>query len=203
VTDDGAPISTRLLDTLLDDMSISELAPVRDIEWARQRWVGKQVWLKPAPYRVELMTYDAENDKWDSIKVKNASAVTVIDAVASDDAHAPVRLIMRTKNSEEGYIDVSVMNASPDALLNGSAHYENHFFETDPRLKYKWSPKVWAAIEAQKVFVGMTREQACLSWGTPSDINKTSSGGKTREQWVFGRLGYLYFVDGLLSSVQN
>jgi hypothetical protein len=203
VTDDGAPISTRLFDSFLDDISILELGPVRDIEWARRRWLGKHVWLKPALCRAEQMPYDVELDKWDSVPGKNASAVTVIDVVASDDAHAPVRLIMRTKGGEEGYIDISVMNAPPYALLNGAAQYEHRFFENDPRLKYKWPSKVWAAIEQQKVFVGMTREQARLSWGRPCDINKTTSGGKTREHWVFGHRRFLYFIDGLLSVIRD
>lgn len=203
VTGDGALISTRLLDSPFDDISISDLAPLRDIEWARQRWLGKQVWLKPSPYRVELMTYDAETDKWDSISVKNATAVTVIDVVASNEVHAPVRMIMRTKDGDEGYVDVSVFDAPPNSLLNAGAHFDRHFFETDPRTKHQWSIKTWAAIEQQKVFVGMTREQARLSWGTPSSINKTTVAGKTREQWVFGRLGYLYFTDGILTGIHN
>jgi hypothetical protein len=202
-TEDGRRLTSRLLNVLLDDISVSEFAPVRDIEWARQRWLGKQVWLRPSPYRVELMIYDAAIDELDSIEVKNLSAVTVTDVVASDEEHAPVRLVMRTKSAEEGYVDVTIYEAPRDAILSSLRHHSRAFFEDDPRLKYKWPVKIWNAIEQQKVFAGMTKEQVRLSWGHPSDIKKTISSGKTREQWVFGRLGYVYFTDGIVTLIQN
>lgn len=40
-------------------------------------------------------------------------------------------------------------------------------------------------------------------WGKPERVNRTITGNTTREQWVYGNRNYLYFVDGVLTSIQN
>lgn len=69
--------------------------------------------------------------------------------------------------------------------------------------KKKWSKRVWAAIDSQKVFIGMTDEQARLSWGEPDDINRTINAAGTFEQWVYGSGSYLYFTNNKLTTIQN
>lgn len=66
-----------------------------------------------------------------------------------------------------------------------------------------------AAEEAKKrksegVRIGMSREEAAASsWGKPQHINTTTRASGTREQWVYGDGNYLYFNDGVLTSIQN
>ena len=58
----------------------------------------------------------------------------------------------------------------------------------------------------QGVVIGMTQERVLLSnWGKPDHVNKTHRGdGSVHEQWVYGgRHNYLYFEDGILTSIQN
>ena len=62
---------------------------------------------------------------------------------------------------------------------------------------------MWAAIEEEKVFMGMTEDQALMSWGNPKTVNRTVTGSGVDEQWVYGSSSYLYFKKGLLSSIQN
>ena len=60
--------------------------------------------------------------------------------------------------------------------------------------------------EARKkgVNVGMTKAQALASsWGKPQSINTTTSAYGNREQWVYGGRSYLYFENGILTTVQN
>jgi hypothetical protein len=53
------------------------------------------------------------------------------------------------------------------------------------------------------VSIGMTAERVLLSsWGKPDDINRTTTSRGIREQWVYDG-GYLYFQDGVLTSIQN
>jgi hypothetical protein len=69
-----------------------------------------------------------------------------------------------------------------------------------------WGDRTLAAVVCGSVFVGMTAEQARAGWGAPSDINRTTNSYGTREQWVYGRYGgrgYLYFDDGVLTTIQN
>lgn len=52
--------------------------------------------------------------------------------------------------------------------------------------------------------IGMTQEEVLASsWGKPKDINKTTTAYGTSEQWVYSNYNYLYFDDGILTSIQN
>ncbi len=53
------------------------------------------------------------------------------------------------------------------------------------------------------VSIGMSKQDVLdSSWGRPKDINRTTTARGTREQWVYDG-GYLYFEDGVLTSIQN
>jgi len=54
------------------------------------------------------------------------------------------------------------------------------------------------------VHIGMSKDDALASsWGKPEKINTTTNVYGTREQWVYGGSGYLYFENGVLTSIQN
>lgn len=67
-----------------------------------------------------------------------------------------------------------------------------------------------AQEEAKKkgVTIGMTAQQ-CLdsNWGKPDQVNKTTTAYGTNEQWVYGynssKMSFLYFENGILTSIQN
>lgn len=65
-----------------------------------------------------------------------------------------------------------------------------------------WSHEDCQLIANAKVRIGMSAVQARASWGTPDDINRTTTARGTDEQWVYDS-SYLYFEDGLLTSIQN
>lgn len=62
-----------------------------------------------------------------------------------------------------------------------------------------------AARKRQGVKIGMTAERVLQSsWGRPESVNRTITTRGTREQWVYpGMRNYLYFEDGILTSIQN
>lgn len=69
-----------------------------------------------------------------------------------------------------------------------------------------------AAAEAkrhQPPRIGMSAEEALAldwPWGKPKDVNRTVTSHGVREQWVYGygyTHRYLYFQDGLLTSIQD
>ncbi len=66
--------------------------------------------------------------------------------------------------------------------------------------------KVRDAIADQKVFIGMTSQEARSSWGAATTINKTILKNSIKEQWVY-RSGsstqYLYFTNGTLDTIQG
>ncbi len=67
----------------------------------------------------------------------------------------------------------------------------------------------YAADDIQKkkpgVKIGMTAKQVIenTSWGKPNKVNRTTNRYGTREQWVYGGGNYLYFENGILTSIQN
>jgi len=62
--------------------------------------------------------------------------------------------------------------------------------------------RIQRAISARQVMIGMTAMQCLQSWGRPDDINRTITANGRHEQWVYGSK-YLYFDDGVLTTIQN
>lgn len=61
-----------------------------------------------------------------------------------------------------------------------------------------------ALARTQGVKIGMTQQQVLdSSWGRPESVNKTTDAYGTSEQWVYGGNNYLYFDNGILTSIQN
>ena len=52
--------------------------------------------------------------------------------------------------------------------------------------------------------IGMTSSEVrSSSWGSPNDINKTTTAYGVNEQWVYGGGRYIYFEDGIVSAIQE
>jgi hypothetical protein len=50
----------------------------------------------------------------------------------------------------------------------------------------------------------MTQERVLQSsWGRPEHINRSDYSFGTKEQWVYGNGHYLYFENGVLTSIQT
>lgn len=72
-------------------------------------------------------------------------------------------------------------------------------------------PSAVQTIEAGKVAIGMTPNEALAAWGKPNRINSTTSIYRSSDQWVYGgqkgayyqEPAYLYFERGRLTTIQN
>lgn len=178
--------------------SIDGIVPVADIDYARNKWLGKMFWSA----KKGIATYNETTEKFGSIKFKKYSPVKVVDVVAGRYEDKPVRFILQTPSGEEGFVDVNLSGTNVSYTLRDYGRFEENFFTEDPKKIYKWSSEVWTAIEEEKVFIGMTAEQARMSWGKPKEINKTITGNVEHEQWVYGSGSYLYFDNGILTGIQ-
>lgn len=85
------------------------------------------------------------------------------------------------------------------ALYTKSTFFTSNPFEEHPN----WSNGTWDLIKQRKVEIGMNEEMARMSWGSPESINTTTGSWGTHEQWVYGGNDYLYFENGILTSIQN
>ena len=64
--------------------------------------------------------------------------------------------------------------------------------------------KFKALAKKPGVRLGMTPDQVIgSSWGKPQRVNRTISVRGEREQWVYDGGNYLYFENGVLTSIQN
>lgn len=179
--------------------TVDGIGPLRDLEYARSRWSSKTLWIRDN----QLLTWNESAEEFGSVRVKKYSPVEVQDVVASWDGNAPVRLIVKAPNGDVGFRDINVSGTNISPSLREFEHFSGTFLESDPHLTHKWPKKVWDAIEAEKVFIGMTAEQARMSWGNPKDVNRTITERGREEQWVYGDSSYLYVSNGKVSAVQN
>lgn len=69
--------------------------------------------------------------------------------------------------------------------------------------KYGCDEDIATLIMNKQVRRGMTAEQCRASWGRPQDINRTTGSFGVHEQWVYDGYNYLYFEDGILTTIQN
>ena len=84
--------------------------------------------------------------------------------------------------------------------------YNDEFFFAENPINQSWSKEIKYAIKNQEIVIGMSDEQARLSWGQPDDVNSTVTAGNREEQWVYGdgtERTYLYFENGGLTTYQN
>jgi hypothetical protein len=181
-----------------DDASVNNLAPLLDLQAARAKWRSKTLWLKTA----RLGSYDEVADKVGDVSVSKGGRATVTDVIAGWYEGTPVRFILSTDSGVEGFVDVNLSGTNVSRILRDFSRFDEQFFERNPRETYKWPERVWNAIASEKVFVGMTEDQAKLSWGKPKEVNRTVLSRKATEQWVYPG-GYLYFEKGVLVAIQN
>lgn len=61
-----------------------------------------------------------------------------------------------------------------------------------------------ARKKREGVHIGMTKQEVLdSSWGEPYDINKSIGSWGVHEQWCYEGYNYLYFENGILTSIQN
>lgn len=178
--------------------SIEGIGPVADIDSARIMYLNKTLWIK----KDYLNVYDAAKDDFAEEKVTKLQPVKVVEIVAGFHNFAPVRFVVETETHQKGYFDCSLSGTNNGEILRVTSSFNKIFFEKDPRKTYNWSEDTWLSIINSQIKIGMTKEQAILSWGEPVKINRSINGAGLDEQWVYGskKSQYLYFSNGTLTS---
>ncbi|WJF84126.1 hypothetical protein QRA13_06145 [Bacillus velezensis] len=59
--------------------------------------------------------------------------------------------------------------------------------------------------QEKKIAIGMTKQEVVQlkDWGRPKSIHKTTTASGINEQWVYGISRYLYFDNGVLTTIQE
>ncbi|HVW14708.1 MAG TPA: hypothetical protein VHB54_12815 [Mucilaginibacter sp.] len=71
------------------------------------------------------------------------------------------------------------------------------------RLISKYGRETADLILNGRMRIGMTKQMAIESWGKPEKIHSTIFPNSVYEQWVYPNYNYLYFENGLLTTIQN
>ena len=97
------------------------------------------------------------------------------------------------------------LKAKQDAASSAKASAASAQAKKDRRaaLIKKYGEKDGATIADGKVAIGMTAQMCTEAWGKPQDIHRTTGTWGVHEQWVYGLSSYLYFENGLLTTIQN
>lgn len=97
-------------------------------------------------------------------------------------------------------------NREERVLLDYITSGKEAYFYTERRaaqIKEQYGEDLYTLILRGSIRIGMSQEVATLSWGYPSEVNKTSTVGGINEQWVYGDGQYLYFENGKVTAIQN
>lgn len=102
---------------------------------------------------------------------------------------------MRVQKEDKTEVDISILDNFADGTL----------VKNNPLAKF--NKVMQELIKNGKIRIGMTKEQARLSWGEPNSINRTVGSWGVHEQWVweykYSSNTYLYFENGILTSFQD
>lgn len=79
---------------------------------------------------------------------------------------------------------------------------KDEWAELEKKYIKKYGQTTYSKLKQGYYWIGMTRELATISLGSPNDINRTVGSWGVHEQWVYYNL-YLYFENGILTSYQN
>ena len=111
--------------------------------------------------------------------------------------------IQKEKEEKERYASwVKKYGRTYAEFINGLTTMQKEKFE---RLVPKYGKATAKMMVEGKVRIGWSKQMCRESWGEPDDINRTTGSWGTHEQWVYGDIycDYLYFENGVLTSIQN
>ena len=74
--------------------------------------------------------------------------------------------------------------------------------ELEKRYIKKYGEKDYSKMKQGYYWIGMNKEMATISLGSPNKVNRTVGAWGVREQWVYETI-YLYFENGVLTSYQD
>lgn len=181
----------KAVEDAMDSFSSSEVSMAIDLDIVNEigsKLIGKTLWTKTASW-FEIGNTDNMRHK----KGKKFIPVT-ITGVSPGNAFFPLAIIFRDPEGENGLLLMNIGNSSNDSRSFGKL-----FSLTDPKNSYRQiTTENWEAIQNEQVRVGMTKEEAKLSLGNPSDIDTGHNYSSAVEIWYYPDGRYLRFVDGLL-----
>ncbi len=153
---------------------------------ANQLLGGKSLYIM-SPYR-----YDMENH---AVNGRKYIRVTVNNAVAGN-ADYPIRVNLTDIDNKSFSV---LMTTGTDR--SSTRNFSTLFSTTDPRQRYQSiTDENWEAITYSRLKPYMTRDEARLAVGSPTEIDRGHSYSSAYERWVYPNGTYIIFEDGIIKS---
>ncbi len=150
--------------------------------------VGKKIWVNlNSTVKDQTLFTDDPNVSYPLSHLEPLEIVGLhMKSIGHGRGAGPFYLVAKKQTGEQGYI----------------AFNDRYFFNQDP-IDPKWDKAVIEMVKQRKIKIGMTEQQALLSWGKPERVNKSVGSYGVHEQWVYGRGQYVYMENGKLTSFQS
>ncbi|MBG9825882.1 hypothetical protein ABE33_11235 [Bacillus safensis] len=129
------------------------------------------------------------------VSLDNYDTYTYVDAMLDKVDH---------KNSHE---DLDFLQTQDNNKKNINALQKGKNDQIEENIKESEKVERSTAIEErtnnpQNVSVGMTKEEVLIEgWGKPEKVKTTQTADQTLEQWIYKGNKYLYFENGILSTI--
>ena len=185
--------------------SIDGVAFIVDLECAKKRLLGRAIWYIGAGVDQNgLRVYDEATGKTAKVNLPKPVRLQVKEVVASWYSDTPVRLIVAGEDGTEAFVDISLSGINLSKENRRLLSFEDSFTLDDPHTVYNWPERAWQAVRGHTVHIGMTEEQAAMSWGKPfpSDIRSSVSANGKSDIWHFDSQT-LYFENGVLTVIRG
>ncbi|WP_219834778.1 hypothetical protein [Paenibacillus sp. R14(2021)] len=138
-----------------------------------------------------VISANKQNEKFFKVLIDCASAYTDSSTTADEWLKIIDRISELQKEETNSSIATTLLYLSADllntkvseAVAKGRQEYNEKYYDPE---------------------IGMTKDQVEKSrWGKPEDVNTTITKYGVHEQWVYYRDKYIYFEDGIVTSIQE
>ena len=174
----------KLQDTPFFTSDLPMLIDMDLVEKAGKILNGKTLWPR-------TRFWDSPTDYNSAITATQLLPVEII-SILPGTADFPLRAVFKDNEGRRGSL---VFNPSPKS----SRSFSSQFYIADPRESYKnITDEVWKEICNGRLSLGMTKQEARLSMGSPDEVESGHDYSKLIEIWRYSNGTFMRFEDGLL-----
>lgn len=174
---------------------IKKIVYLDEVDKVKEQLMGKTMYVLTTQWMKE-----DEKGKIVTSEGNQKFVAVTITAVGLGTQDGPCKVVFKQNGStKEGFLNIRLSCVNKSTGMFG-IDFDKALSFDDPKLKYpNIKPAIWTVIQNESMRVGMTKEEAELSWGKPKDI--TINGAI--EEWVYESSGTITFKNGLISLISE
>lgn len=111
-----------------EDVDVSGLALASDIDYIRNRYKGKMVWLKKSI----VTRYNYDTEQFEAKEYSGAIKARITDVIPGWYEWAPVRVLFQAEDGEEWFEDVAVSRTNTSQILRTTGSSFDQIFSMTP-----------------------------------------------------------------------